>query len=38
MKVFHEETPEDIKWKDFPADYIVDATGKYTGMDDAKVI
>lgn len=37
LKVFHEENPENIKWKDLSVDYVIDSSGKFTEKDDAMV-
>lgn len=38
VRVFHEEKPENIKWKEVPADYVIESTGKFTEIEPATVI
>lgn len=37
VKVFHEENPENIKWKDLQVDYVIDASGMFTEKETAEV-
>jgi len=37
VKVFMEKEPEKIKWNQLPVDYVIDSTGKFTDMENAKV-
>lgn len=37
MRIFHEEKPENIKWKEIPADYVIESTGRFTEVEPATV-
>lgn len=37
VRLFHEENPEKIPWKDVPVNYVIDATGKFTNQESLSV-
>ncbi|XP_050527972.1 uncharacterized protein LOC126898067 [Daktulosphaira vitifoliae] len=36
IKVFHEDKPENIKWKDASVNYVLESSGVFTKFEDAK--
>lgn len=37
IRILHEEDPAKINWKEAKVDYVIDATGKFTVMEKARV-
>ena len=37
IRVYNEKDPEKIKWKELQVEYVIEASGKFTEVETAKV-